>query len=50
MNYIDSKNRLSSFISKTITSVVGKDLNDKVFRNLFARTGTVGRAFKPNVK
>lgn len=50
MNYIGSKSRLPSFISKTITSVVGKDLNDKVFCDLFAGTGTVGRTFKPNVK
>ncbi len=50
MNYIGSKNKLSSFISKTVTSVVGEDLSDKVFCDLFAGTGIVGRVFKPHVK
>lgn len=34
-----SKNKLSSFISKTIASDVGEDLSDKVFFDLFAGTG-----------
>jgi len=50
MNYIGSKNKLSSFISKTVTSVVGEELDDKVFCDLFAGTGIVGRVFKPAVK
>jgi len=50
MNYIGSKNKLSSFISKTVTRVVGEELREKVFCDLFAGTGTVGRAFKPVVK
>jgi len=50
MNYIGSKNKLSSFISKTVTSVVGEELSDKVFCDLFAGTGIVGRVFKPDVK
>ncbi len=50
MNYIGSKNKLSSFISNTVKTVVGKELDDKVFCDLFAGTGIVGRVFKPLVK
>ena len=50
MNYIGSKNKLSSFIFDTITAVVGDDLSQKVFCDLFAGTGIVGRTFKPFVK
>ena len=50
MNYIGSKNKLSSFIFDTITAVVGDDLSQKVFCDLFAGTGIVGRTFKPVVK
>ena len=50
MNYIGSKNKLSSFISKTVTKVVGNELSNKVFCDLFAGTGIVGRNFKSNVK
>jgi len=50
MNYIGSKNKLSSFISETVTKVVGEDLSDKLFCDLFAGTGIVGRNFKTNVK
>jgi len=50
MNYIGSKQKLSSFISKTVTAVVGEDLSDKIFCDLFAGTGIVGRNFKANVK
>ncbi len=50
MNYIGSKNKLSPFISKTVTGVVGEDLSGKVFCDLFAGTGIVGRVFKPLVK
>jgi len=51
MNYIGSKLRLSkSFILKTIKTVCGNDLSDKIFCDLFAGTGIVGRTFKPLVK
>ncbi len=50
MNYIGSKQKLSSFISDTVTKVVGKDMSQKVFCDLFAGTGIVGRVFKPDVK
>jgi len=50
MNYIGSKNKLSSFIFETISEVAGKDLSNKIFCDLFAGTGIVGRNFKPCVK
>lgn len=50
MNYIGSKNSLSSFISSTVQDVVGADLSAKTFADLFAGTGIVGRTFKPLVK
>ena len=50
MNYIGSKQKLSSFIQTTVNSIVGEDLSQKTFCDLFAGTGIVGRTFKPNVK
>ncbi|MCW9699540.1 DNA adenine methylase [Avibacterium sp. 20-129] len=50
MNYIGSKNKLSDFIFDRITSVVGYELSDKVFCDMFAGTGIIGRKFKPLVK
>ena len=50
MNYIGSKNKLSSFIFETVTKVAGSDLSQTVFCDLFAGTGIVGRTFKPHVK
>ncbi|MGV6844573.1 MAG: DNA adenine methylase [Lutibacter sp.] len=50
MNYIGSKHTLSSFLKKTIKSVVTDDLSDLIFCDLFAGTGIVGRTFKPLVK
>ena len=50
MNYIGSKFKLTPFIKDTVYSVVGKDLSDKVFCDLFAGTGIVGRVFKKEVK
>jgi len=50
MNYIGSKYKLSSFLKKTITDTVGCDLSQKVFCDLFAGTGIVGRSFKHDVK
>ncbi|GHS91451.1 restriction endonuclease subunit M [Planctomycetales bacterium] len=50
MNYIGSKHKLSAFIVETVKAVVGADLTNKVFCDLFAGTGIVGRNFKPLVK
>jgi adenine-specific DNA-methyltransferase len=50
MNYIGSKLKLSSFIKETIFTAVGKNLSDKIFCDLFAGTGIVGRVFKKEVK
>ena len=46
MNYIGSKFRLAGFIENTIRGVVGSDLSKKIFCDLFAGTGIVGRTFK----
>jgi len=50
MNYIGSKHKLSNFIKSTIYSVVGRDLSGKIFCDIFAGTGIVGRNFKTEVK
>ena len=50
MNYIGSKHKLSDFIKQSVYSVVGKDLSNKIFCDLFAGTGIVGRNFKNEVK
>jgi adenine-specific DNA-methyltransferase len=50
MNYIGSKHKLSAFIKETVLSVVGNDLRDKIFCDIFAGTGIVGRNFKSDVK
>ncbi|MDR3112677.1 MAG: DNA adenine methylase [Elusimicrobiota bacterium] len=50
MNYIGSKFKLSSFIKDTICSIVGQNLSDKIFCDLFAGTGIIGRIFKKDVK
>jgi adenine-specific DNA-methyltransferase len=50
MNYIGSKLKLSLFIKDTICSVVGKNISDKIFCDLFAGTGVIGRIFKKDVK
>lgn len=50
MNYIGSKFKLSSWIEEEVKKVVGKDLSDKVFCDIFAGTGIVGRTFKKDVK
>ncbi|MAP81655.1 MAG: modification methylase [Aequorivita sp.] len=49
MNYIGSKLKLSNFIFSTVTEICGNDLSQKVFCDLFAGTGIVGRNFKPHV-
>ncbi len=50
MNYIGSKNKLSGFLLETITDVAGQNLQDKIFCDLFAGTGIVGRRFKGLVR
>ncbi len=50
MNYIGSKYKLSDFIKSTVCEVVGNDLSDKVFCDIFAGTGIVGRNFKARVR
>ncbi len=49
MNYIGSKLKLKQFIKSKIVKVVG-EMNDKVFCDLFAGTGAIGRAFKTESK
>jgi adenine-specific DNA-methyltransferase len=49
MNYIGSKLKLSKFIKAEIKAVVG-ETKDKVFCDLFAGTGVIGRAFKLDSK
>lgn len=50
MNYIGSKNKLANFIKSNVEEVVSGNLSDKVFCDLFAGTGIVGRSFKTSVK
>lgn len=50
MNYIGSKSKLASWIEDEVKKVVGFDMSDKVFCDMFAGTGIVGRTFKPHVK
>ncbi len=50
MNYIGSKYSLLPFLKTTIEDTIGTDLHDKVFCDIFAGTGIVGRSFKPNVR
>lgn len=49
MNYIGSKFKLINFIQETIHTVVG-NLEDKIFCDIFAGTGIVGRSFKTQTK
>jgi len=50
LNYIGSKHKLIQFIKNTVYSVVGENLSDIVFCDIFAGTGIVGRNFKKEVK
>lgn len=50
MNYIGSKLKLSSWIQEEVKKVVGDDLSQKIFCDMFAGTGIVGRTFKKDVK
>lgn len=49
MNYIGSKYKLSKFIKSEIEKVVG-NMKDKIFCDLFAGTGAIGRTFKSESK
>ncbi|WP_378180285.1 DNA adenine methylase [Aquimarina sp. SS2-1] len=49
MNYIGSKYKLSDFIKTTVEATVKGSLKNKVFCDLFAGTGIVGRSFKNSV-
>lgn len=50
MNYIGSKYSLLTFIEEGITNVAGRKIDDKIFCDLFAGTGMVGRFYKSKVK
>ncbi|WP_345992797.1 DNA adenine methylase [Sulfurimonas sp. HSL-1716] len=50
MNYIGSKSRLSVFLKEEISKVVEGELIEKIFCDIFAGTGIVGRSFKRDVK
>ena len=50
LKYLGSKKKLIPFLEKTIKSVVGNDLSQMTFCDLFAGTGSVGRHFKGSVK
>lgn len=50
MNYIGSKNKLSSWIQSVIKSEVDRPMKDLIFCDLFAGTGIIGRNFKSKVK
>ncbi|WP_255422656.1 DNA adenine methylase [Treponema sp. Marseille-Q4130] len=51
MNYIGSKLKLcQDFLPSTIKSVCGENLSQKIFCDIFAGTGIVGRTFKALVK
>lgn len=46
MNYIGSKYSLMDFLTTTIANVAGTNTEGKVFADLFAGTGVVGKTFK----
>lgn len=46
MNYIGSKHTLLPFLEKCIEEVCGKDLQGKIFADVFAGTGVVAAAYK----
>lgn len=49
MNYIGAKNRLIPFLESNILKIVDS-LNGKIFCDIFAGTGAVGRHFKTRVR
>ena len=50
MNYIGSKVKLSAWIKEEITKRLNGELHNKVFCDLFAGTGAIGKLFKKSVK
>lgn len=46
MNYIGSKYSLMDFLTETIAEVAGTNTEGKIFADLFAGTGVVGKTFK----
>lgn len=50
MRYIGSKLRLVNFIESTIKKYCGEDLSEKIFCDIFAGTGVVGRQLSKDVK
>lgn len=50
MNYIGSKTKLSSWIKSEILKFCNDDLKNKIFCDIFAGTGAIGRIFKQDVK
>jgi adenine-specific DNA-methyltransferase len=50
LNYIGSKFKLSSWILEEINKSIDGNLQDKVFCDIFAGTGIIGRTFKEKVK
>lgn len=50
MNYIGSKNKLASFIIRTMRQVCTEDWHNLTFAELFGGTGIVGRRLKNQVK
>ena len=49
MHYLGSKAKLLPFIQRTICDVVGANLHDKIFCDMFAGSGTVSLAYKNDV-
>jgi len=47
---LNNKFKLSSWIQEEVKKVVGNDLSQKIFCDIFAGTGIVGRTFKKEVK
>jgi adenine-specific DNA-methyltransferase len=50
LNYIGSKLKLSSWIKDEIIHKINDNLSNKVFCDIFAGTGIIGRTFKKDVK
>ena len=50
MDYIGSKKTLVPWINSTINDIVGADLTDKIFCDIFAGTNVVGSSIKKRVK
>jgi adenine-specific DNA-methyltransferase len=50
VNYIGSKFKLLPWIKQEIKDIVGHDLSNKVFCDIFSGTGIVARGFKKDVK